>query len=52
MNLVKPWQNKKGQKIFYVHRFLNPFLQMAAEKKDSKTVQLDIFLALLILTQL
>ena len=33
---VKPGQNKKGQKIFHLHRFLNTFLQLAAEKKDSK----------------
>ena len=33
---LKLGQNKKGQKIFYLHRFLNPFLQLAAEKKDSK----------------
>ena len=30
-----PGQNKKGQNIFR-HRFLNPFLQQATEKKDSK----------------
>ena len=34
--LLKPVQNKKGQKNFQLHRFLNPFLQLAAEKKDSK----------------
>ena len=33
---VKPGQNKKGQKIFQLHRFLNTFLQLAAEKKYSK----------------
>ena len=34
--LIKPSQNKKGQKIFQLHRFLNTFLQQAAEKKYSK----------------
>ena len=34
--LLKPGQNKKGQKIFQLHRFLNTFLQLAAEKKYSK----------------
>ena len=33
---VKPGQNKKVQKIFQLHRFLNTFLQLAAEKKYSK----------------
>ena len=33
--LLKPGQNKKGQKIFQLHRFLNTFLQLAAEKKYS-----------------
>ena len=33
---VKPGQNKKGQKNFQLHRFLNTFLQQAAEKKYSK----------------
>ena len=33
---LKPGQNKKGQNIFQLHRFLNAFLQMAAEKKYSK----------------
>ena len=47
--VVKPGQNKKGQKNFQLHCFLTPFLQLAAEKKDSKTVQLEFFLAHLIL---
>ena len=34
--LLKPGQNKKGQKIFQLHRFWNTFLQLAAEKKYSK----------------
>ena len=33
---LKPGQNKKGQKFFQLHRFLNTFLQLAAEKKYSK----------------
>ena len=33
---LKPGQNKKGQKTFQLHRFLNTFLQQAAEKKYSK----------------
>ena len=36
MYLLKPGQNKKGQKIFQLYRFLNTFLQLAAEKKYSK----------------
>ena len=31
--ILKPGQNKKGQKFFQLHRFLNTFLQLAAEKK-------------------
>ena len=34
--LLKPGQNKKGQKNFQLHRFLNTFLLLAAEKKYSK----------------
>ena len=34
--LLKPGQNKKDQKIFQLHCFLNTFLQLAAEKKYSK----------------
>ena len=34
--LLKPGQNKKGKKNFQLHRFLNTFLQLAAEKKYSK----------------
>ena len=36
VNTVKPGQNKKGQNFFQLHRFLNTFLQLAAEKKYSK----------------
>ena len=35
-NVLKPGQNKKGQKIFQLHRFLNTFLQLTAKKKYSK----------------
>ena len=41
--LLKPGQNKKGQKIFQLHRFLNTFLQLAAEKKYSKNGAAGIF---------
>ena len=34
--LLKPGQNKKGQKTFQLHHFLNTFVQQAAEKKYSK----------------
>ena len=34
--LLKPGQNKKSQKNFQLPRFLNTFLQLAAEKKYSK----------------
>ena len=34
--MLKLGQNKKGQKFFQLHRFLNTFLQLAAEKKYSK----------------
>jgi hypothetical protein len=34
--LLKLDQNKKDQKTFQLHRFLNTFLQQAAEKKYSK----------------
>ena len=33
---VKPSQNRKSQKFFLLHHFLNAFLQLAADKKDSK----------------
>ena len=33
---LKPSQNKKGQKNFQLHRFLNTLLQLAADKKYSK----------------
>ena len=35
-NIVKPSQNKKGQKKFQLHRFLNTFSQLPAAKKYSK----------------
>ena len=48
--VLKPSQNKKGQKKFQVHRFWCPFLlQLAAEKKTPKTVHLENVLTLLIL---
>ena len=34
--LLKPSQNKKGQTIFQLHRFFNPFSRLPAVKKDSK----------------
>ena len=34
--IVKSRLKRKGQKIFQLHRFLNTFLQLAAEKKYSK----------------
>ena len=34
--VCKAGSNKKGQKNFQLQRFLNPFLQLAAEKRDSK----------------
>ena len=33
---LKPGQNKKAKKFSGCFDFLNPFLQLAAEKKDSK----------------
>ena len=36
LTFLKPGQNKKVQKFFQLHRFLNTFLQLAAEKKYSK----------------
>ena len=39
---LKSGQNKKGQNIFCLRRFLNPFSQLPAVKKDSKMVQLDL----------
>ena len=33
---LKPGQNKKGQKFFQLHRFLNTFSQLPAVKKYSK----------------
>ena len=40
---LKPSQNKKGQKIFQLLHFLFFSLQLAAEKKESKIVQLEIW---------
>jgi hypothetical protein len=34
--ILKLSQNKKGQHIFYLHRFWNPFSQLPAVKKNSK----------------
>ena len=34
--MLKPSENKKGQKIFQLHRFLNTFSQLPAVKKYSK----------------
>ena len=34
--MVKPSQNKKGRKMFQLHRFLNTFSQLPAVKKYSK----------------
>ena len=34
--VLKPSQNKKGQKNFQLHGFLNTFSQLPAEKKYSK----------------
>ena len=33
---LKPSQTRKGRKNFMLHHFSNPFLLLAAEKKDSK----------------
>ena len=43
LNELKPGHNKKGQKILQLHRFLNTFLQLAAEKKYSKNGAAGIF---------
>ena len=51
-HLLKQGQNKKGQKIFQLHRFLNTFYSWQLRKSIQKTVQLEIFLALLILWRL
>ena len=40
---LKPGQNKKGQKNFLLHRFLNTFLQLAAGKMYSKNGAAGIF---------
>ena len=42
---LKPSQNKKGGKFFQLQRFLNPFLQLAAEKKDSKDSASSFFVS-------
>ena len=49
---LKPSQNKKGQKNFQLHRFLNTFSQLPAVKKYSKNGAAENLLALLILTRL
>ena len=36
LSMLKPGQNRKVQNFFQLHRFLNTFLQLAAEKKYSK----------------
>ena len=41
--ILKPSQNKKGQKYFQLHHFLNTFSQLPAVKSIQKTVQLEIF---------
>ena len=41
--ILKPGQNKKCQKFCQLHRFLNSFLQQAAEKKYSKNGAAEIF---------
>ena len=41
--VLKPGQNKKGQKNVQLHRFLNTFLQLAAEKQYSKNGAAGIF---------
>ena len=43
ISVLKPGQNKKDQKFFQLHRFLNTFLQLAAEKKYSKNGAARIF---------
>ena len=48
MDSSKAGSKKDGPKIFKLHRFMNPFLQLAAEKKDSKNNAAGNFLALLI----
>ena len=40
---LKLGQNKRGQNLFQLHRFLNTFLQLAAEKKYSKNGAAGIF---------
>ena len=42
-DLLKPGQDKKGQHFFQLRRFLNTFLQLAAEKKYSKNGAAGIF---------
>ena len=52
MICLKPGQNKKGQKNFHLHRFLNTFYSWQLRKSIQKTVQLENVLALLILWRL
>ena len=42
--MVKPSQNKKGQKVFQLHRFLNTFSQLPAVKKYQKNGAVGKFL--------
>ena len=44
-SLLKPSQNKKGQKISQLYRFLNIFSQLPDIKSIQKMVQLENFLA-------
>ena len=48
LTLVKPGQNKKGQKNFQLHHFLNPSLQLT----DSRNSEARIFFTFLFLRQL
>ena len=41
--ILKPGQNKKGQKNFQLHCFFNSILQLVAEKKYSKNGAAGIF---------
>ena len=44
VNLLKPGQFKQGQNFFQLHRFLNTFLQLVAEKKYAeKRCSLNFF---------
>ena len=44
--MVKSGQNKKGQKIFQLHRSLNPCSRLPAVKKDLKTAAARKFFGL------